>query len=620
MTERVLGPTGGRRRKRLAFFVPFLAIAALILAIAAAAGPVGDASGFEDDDGNLIDNAATGIDWNSFDPTTWTGTAPLRLSSKDALGWSFNGAEDAQATTSDTAFAGGTKQDDNCATVQEGKAPNKDDLKRIYISSKTGANGHTYLNLAWVRIPQNTTSPSAHIGFEFNKANNGNCSTGGLAQRVAGDMLIVYDFEGGSGDVPVLTLRRWVTSGACEVGSNSPPCWSPSTTLTAGTAEARVNTGATALDTIAPTDETLGINEFGEAGIDLTNAGVFTAGTCNSFGRAYAVSRSSGSSATAQMKDLGGPINFNLTNCGSIKIIKQTDPRGLNQAFDFTSNIAGGQLSCTGDATPAAFALNDTGNAGKTLGSSDAAQNSAGNTESCTNVPAGSYNVFESTLDPTGFAFDSVTCSASGTGTSATTDQALRKAAITMAGGGSVTCIYVNKQQLGAIKITKTSKKSGNGLNGATFSITKGGTAITGSPFTTATVGGAAGVICVDNLAFGVYVVTETGAPSGFAIDTTSGQTVTVDNNAKCSDAVFGGESKAFTDTPLADIQVRFKDGGSGETALDGAATSALTCSNATGTSNRDDTAGWDDTLTVSGIKVDGVAVITVTCTIKIDP
>jgi hypothetical protein len=26
-----------------------------------------------------------------------------------------------------------------------------------------------FLGLAWVRIPQNTTSPSAHIGFEFSK-------------------------------------------------------------------------------------------------------------------------------------------------------------------------------------------------------------------------------------------------------------------------------------------------------------------------------------------------------------------------------------------------------------------------------------------------------------------
>ena len=65
-------------------------------------------------------------------------------------------------------------------------------------------------------------------------------------------MLIVYDFEGGGGD-PTLKLRRWVTSGACEVGSKSPPCWGLATNLTAGGfAEARVNVGASALDEIAP--------------------------------------------------------------------------------------------------------------------------------------------------------------------------------------------------------------------------------------------------------------------------------------------------------------------------------------------------------------------------------
>ena len=292
------------------------------------------------------------FDWNGFDPTTWTGTAPNRQSTKTASGWQFLGLEDAQAANGDSAFAGGTKQDQNCATIGTGKAPNKDDLKRIYVSSKD-VGGKTYLNLAWVRIPQNTTSASAHVGFEFNKGTSGTCAGSSLVQRTAGDMLIVYDFEGGAG-TPVLTLRRWVTSGACEVGSSSAPCWGVATNLTAGEfAEARVNVGSTALDTIAPTDETLQDSEFGEAGINLTDSGVFPAGSCNSFGKVFGVSRSSGNSSQAAMKDLVGPGNFNLTNCGTVNIIKQTNPRGLNQAFGFTSNLAGGQLSCTADTTPA---------------------------------------------------------------------------------------------------------------------------------------------------------------------------------------------------------------------------------------------------------------------------
>jgi uncharacterized surface anchored protein len=311
-----------------------------------------------------------------------------------------------------------------------------------------------------------------------------------------------------------------------------------------------------------------------------------------------------------------------LTNCGTEKIIKHTAPRVLDQQLGYTSTLAGSQLSCiqttaagvTPVETPTSFSLNDSGNSGKTAGSTDAAQNSAGNTQTCTNVPAGSYTVTEG-ANPSGFAFTDLTCTASGTGTSVTpaSGDATKTASLTMAGGGSVVCVYTNTQQLGAIKISKTSSKTSNALAGATFSITKGGTAISGSPFTT----NASGTICVDGLGFGDYVVTETGAPTGFAIDDATGHTVTVDNNAKCSDATYIGETISFTDTPLADIQVRFRDGGSGETHLaDG---TVLSCDNVTGTASDADTANWDDTHTVTGIKVTS-STVTVTCTIVIDP
>lgn len=75
------------------------------------------------------------------------------------------------------------------------------------------------------------------------------------------------------------------------------------------------------------------------------------------------------------------------------------------------------------------------------------------------------------------------------------------------------------------------------------------------------------------------------------------------------------GATATFTNPPLADIQVRFRDGGSGETVL----AEALDCDNATGTSSTTDTTDWDDTLTITDIEV-GSSVVTVTCTIKIDP
>src|SRR6266571_1602406 len=128
-----------------------LAVSALVLSVAGVAfstGSVGTAIGFEDDDGNLAPASPINFDWNSFAPTTWTGAAPTRQSDKVVSGWTFKGLEDYQATTSDTGFAGGTKQDADCPSVITQKADNKADLKRIYLASKTGTNGHTYLTLA----------------------------------------------------------------------------------------------------------------------------------------------------------------------------------------------------------------------------------------------------------------------------------------------------------------------------------------------------------------------------------------------------------------------------------------------------------------------------------------
>src|SRR5215471_16948656 len=284
--------------------------------------PGGTASGFEDDDGNLVVNST--FDWNGFSPVTWTGTAPNQTATTTASGWAFSGFTDAQATSSDSGYAGGVKQDVNCATIKGSKAPNKDDLKRIYLSSKTVA-GHVYLNLAWMRIPQNSVNASTHVGFEFNQSKTA-CggSSDGLVQRTAGDMLIVYDFEGSSSGVATLSVRRWVTTPgtACDISQDSAPCWGVAQDLTAsGFAEAKVNE-VSVTDTVAPGGDTLGVSEFGEAGVDLTAAGIFGPNVCTGFGQAEGVSRSSGNSGTAAMEDLFGPGPFTISNCGSLGITK----------------------------------------------------------------------------------------------------------------------------------------------------------------------------------------------------------------------------------------------------------------------------------------------------------
>jgi hypothetical protein len=572
----------------------------LITASIAFAGTVGTNAGFQDDDGNLIDDPspATGIDWNSFATTAWTGTAPFRTSSKTFDGWTFRGIEDAAAANTDTAFAGGTKQDDNCATVGTGKAPNKDDLKRIYLATKVvSVSGvpHTFLELAWVRIPQNTTSPSAHIGFEFNKGSQA-CPAGsdGLVQRVAGDMLIVYDFEGGATDVPTITVRRWVLSGACEVSSNTAPCWGPSTNLTlSGFAEAKVNTFGSVSDTISPTSPTsvsLGTSEFGEAGIDLTAANIFAAGTCESFGKAFGVSRSSGNSGTAQMKDLIGPANFTLANCGTVIIRKVTDPSGdTTTSFGYTTNVTTNPATTTSP-----FSLKD------------------GEHNTILNVVVGSGKTVTEGDPSPGYVLTGINCSASSVPTAnISTSTGTRTVSFAIAGGETLDCTFTNTKQMGALSILKNSSKGGAVANaGAVFSYNSSSVTDNGTGDEDA----ATGSVCVSGLATGNYTVNETTAPTGYgdAPATEDDQTVTVVAGTNCTNNLPGaGATATFTNPPLSDIQVRFRDGGSGETSI-----TSMTCDNTTGTSSTTATTGWDDTLTVSGAE----APTTIVCTIVIDP
>jgi hypothetical protein len=566
---------------------------ALLGAIPASAGPVGDDSGFEDDDGNLVVNST--FDWNGFAPTTWEGTAPYRTSAKNADGWDFTGLEDAQATNTDTAFAGGTKQDDNCATVNTGKAPNKDDLKRIYISSST-VGGDVFLNLAWVRIPQNTTSPSAHVGFEFNQSETP-CPAGsdGLVQRTAGDMLIVYDFTGGAADTPTLTLRRWVSSGPCEIGNNSPPCWGPANVLPPGVAEGRVNTsevGEVEDDLTPPTPpatqsvtETLGLNEFGEAGINLTEAGVFDANVCLAFGNAFGVSRSSGNSAQAQMKDLVGPGEVNIANCGQVIIHKVTDP-----SPDPTDTTFG--YATTGGLDPPTFDLKD-----------------GGTRDYGDQVFAGSYSVTEDDPSADNFALTDIDCSASDTehGSSVTPDLANRTVDFDLAAQDTVECTFTNTLQTGAIEITKTRKHAADGSGdhphaGVDFTI-EGGILPSGG---TTVQTDANGMVCLDGLVFDDYTVTES-VPSGYMADGATSKDVTVSAVSTCGD---GNEATvSFGNTPLTDLDVIV------DSQVPGGTSSDIECRNeadeivASGGPGDDITAG-----------VDGLLPGTYVCTVIIDP
>jgi hypothetical protein len=464
-------------------------------------GPL-SGSTFAGGDGNLLTNPTT------FGTTDWQNVAGL------------NKGIDLGSGSGDNSFGQGTKEDDANVTVVSGSIPpNKSDLTRFYEASEF-ANGSNFLYLAWERT---NVLGSANMDFEINQATTANLGAAGphTINRTAGDLLVTFDFNNGGGR-PALGLNFWVTTGSTSqcLSSNKLPCWGNHVNLNSTNSIGAVNNLDAVTDPIAPdAPRSLSALTFGEAAINLTAAGVFPTGTCEAFGSVFLKSRAS-ASFPAEVKDFVAPIAVNISNCGRIKIRKVTNPAG-GTGFNYTttgsSPLGGG------------FSLDD------------------GGLKDFQNVPAGSYSVTESAK--TGWDFTSLVCTDSG-GASHTISGAT--ANITMVPNGLEDCTYTNTEQLGAIKITKrTSKSAHTGLQGATFSITKDGSPITGSPFTS----GNDGTICVDNLAFGDYVVTETSPPSGYNNDDPNPHTVTVGTSSSCPNTgIPASQQLTFDDTPLTNI------------------------------------------------------------------
>jgi hypothetical protein len=513
---------------------------------------------------------------------------------------------DTAASNSDDSFTPGQKQDTTCPTIEGHKNPPKDDFTDVASYTEVAANGDTYLYGATIRYAANG---NASENIEL-KQGSGEppavCSgTADLLERAAGDKLIAIDYLGGGKAVQFHVLT-WVTSGACFVGNDTAPCWGVDVQeLNPSQAEGGVNTSAISIAQNPISSKALVAGQFAEFGINLAAAGIIPAGSCKSFSQTVWESRSSGSSFVSSTKDIVIETHP-ISNCGEIVIIKHSNPRGVDQDFSYTSDIAGSELTCVADSTPASFTLNDK------AGVDSSPPVVGGNVEDCTKVPAGTYHVTEGS-DPSGFSFASLSCSAGGT--QDTTDP--RKANITLAAGATVTCTYTNNQLFGAIKILKNSTKGGAVTNaGAVFSYNNGagssGSVIdngTGDENT------AIGEVCVSGLAAGTtYTVLETSPPAGYGGGTTLDRSADAVAGTDCTTTLPGtGGTVTYTEPPLSDIQVRFRDGGSGETSA------TISCDNATGTTDNSDTTGWDKSKLVTGIEVDP-SPITVTCTIVIDP
>lgn len=553
------------------------AAGALVLGVAIPAMAVlsGSPSQFEANDGNMVVNTAGNNDWNSVQ------SSPNYVHISDKF-----------STTQDDSFQSGQKQDAPCPVINANKNPPKDDFTDVASFNETNFDPnsaqfhHTFLDGATIRVAANG---NASENVELNKGTNGTCGTTTQLARSAGDKLIAIDYLNGGTNVQFHVLT-WVTSGTCFVNKDTAPCWGSTVqTLSANAAEGQVNQSPIAAADNKINNLALVTGQFAEFGVDLTAAGIIPANTCSAFAQTVWESRASGSSFVSSTEDVSVE-SHPISNCGTITIKKHTDPRGIDQVFSYTSNLpanasAGGVSGIDANGN---FSLNDAGNT---------TADSAANTVS-EQAFAGTYNVTEG-ADPASFTFESLTCSGGTTSISGKT------ATITLAPGDNVTCTYVNKQQQGAIEILKTSSKaSATPLANATFSITGP------NGYSNTVTSGTDGTACVEGLAFGDYSVTETSAPTGYAIDVGTAMDAPVGTSGTCSSP---SVTLTFTDTPLTDITA------TATSEVAGGTQSTITC---TGTSTDGKTTlnASDGPKEAASVSSTGLHPGTYTCTILIDP
>ena len=557
------------------------AVLAVGIAIPALAVLSGSPSKFEANDGNMVVDTAGNSDWNSVQGSP-----------------NYVHLTDVANSTADDSFKSGQKQDTPCPVINTNKNPPKDDFTDVASFSETNGDSsspqfrHTFLDGATIRF---TANGSASENVELNQGTNGTCPGTTLLERSKGDKLIAIDYTTG-GTTVTFHVLTWIVDSSdpanatCFVKTDSPPCWGVnSQPLSANAAEGLTNQAAIMAANNKINNKDLVTGQFAEFGVDLTAAGIVPANTCTAFPQTVWESRSSGSSFVSSTEDVSIE-HHTISNCGNITIIKHTDPRGLDQVFSYTSNLpanasAGG---VSGIDAQGNFSLNDKGN---TSGDNTA------NTVS-EQAFAGTYTVTEG-ADPTGFKFESLTCTG---GTTSITGETVK---ITLAPDDNVTCTYLNKQQLGAIKVTKVSSKAAaTPLAGAKFSVTGPGS------FSATLTTGTDGTACVDNLAFGSYTVTETAAPPGYAIDNPNPVTVAVDHNASCTSGAPNAPD-TFTDTPLTDVVAKATSEAPGGTK------STVTCVDSSNAN-----IGNSPQVSKDPAEVDanGLKPGTYTCTIVIDP
>jgi len=216
---------------------------------------------------------------------------------------------------------------------------------------------------------------------------------------------------------------------------------------------------------------------------------VFAPGVCEGFGKAYAVSRSSGQSSTAQMKDLVGPGNVNIRNCGSVAVTKLGSDGGSQAGAVFTL-------------------YNGTGTGGTVVGTCTV-QASGSCTPQFTDLPVGTYTLDETTV-PAGYDKDPTL-----------------PYTFSVAAGENKSLTFTDPARPATVNVQKKDDTNA-AVPGAVFTLYNG-TGTSGTVVGTCTTD-AAGVCQPPfaNLPPGTYTIDETTTPTGYAKDASLPLTFTV--------------------------------------------------------------------------------------------
>lgn len=484
MARKVIGTAGSRRRRWLFLSATLAALGAAAFFIAGAGAVTNSPSGFESGDGNMTlqTTSGTATDWNCFAGSGNTGGFATTVSSPTGC----KSTSGAQATTPDQSaelqWKPGQKIDAACPVFTTGNNPPKDEFSDIAEFSDVGSNNVFFYGAA-TRLSVNGNADGA---VEFNHNAIG---TGTSVCRSAGDKLITYDFLNGGGSPVTLHVYTWtLTGGSCVIGNDTPPCWEGGQTVSGTDEDGATNAAIIPAGNNGLNGQQMAINQFLEFGVNLTHALGLTG--CTSFPQQVWESRSSGSSPTSNPEDIE-ITPFPINTCGSITIVKHTDPRGLSQQFSYTGS---------GTGVASSFALNDSGNS--TLDSPCAASATSGSTTTnpCNsitfgNLNPGSYSVAETAQ--AGYTLEGLTCKNNGTTDNSVVDTATATVAIpSLAAGDNWVCIYTNQAQ-GEIKIIKHT--SPRGIN-QVFSYSSG----SGSANGLGTNANAGGVACTSGVGSGV--------------------------------------------------------------------------------------------------------------------